>query len=660
MFQKIIAFCWVAIAILIGCDRVSQEDEHSLIPRSVLQSNPEKFGVLLNHAGDKIAYFARKGHEVELRVEDLFGNVIRKFDIKPSHFVWTRTGEHILIEQDKDGDENYHIICLDIKTGTSKDLTPFEGARSHIGGISKKYPQEAIIISNKNDPKWYDAYRMDIITGKADLVFRNIGKYADFVFDNNLNLRLASKLLPSGDIEYYSMGNGEARLFKKIPFEDSRFTVFTHFRADNNVVYALTSLNRDKRALVAYDLRNNSEKILFKSDLADVEELNCDPNNFIPQYAVVDYLKPEIFVIDKAVSKDIAYLQRHANGRNLRIVSRNDQDDTWLMNYYSSDCCRKHYLYRRNAKTGEPISLKFLFSAQPTLDKYKLQKKEPFVIKSRDGQNLVCYLTKSTDFKAPTPRKLIVYVHGGPWGRDDDYCDPDVQLLANRGYSVLQINYRGSTGFGKKFINIADGNLDKIRNDIIDGVNWAIANKIADKNHVAIMGGSFGGYSVLAGLAFNPDVFCCGVDVVGPANLLTFIEAIPPYWICELDMLSKFFGDPRTKEGREFLLKNSPITYVQDISKPLLVFHGKNDPRVKQKEADQIVGVLKEKRSPVAYVLYPDEGHGFHREQNAKSYMAFTEIFLAKILGGRFEPIYPGELDGSSHQILEGKEILGL
>ncbi|MDR1561325.1 MAG: prolyl oligopeptidase family serine peptidase, partial [Holosporaceae bacterium] len=296
----------------------------------------------------------------------------------------------------------------------------------------------------------------------------------------------------------------------------------------------------------------------------------------------------------------------------------------------------------------------------PELDKYQLREKVPTIIKSRDGLNLVCYLTKSYNFEIANPRKLVIFVHGGPWWRDSDYCDPDVQLLANRGYSVLQINYRGSTGFGKKFTNAGDGNLDKIRNDIIDGVNWAIKNKIADKDHIAIMGGSFGGYAVLAGLAFTPEVFCCGVDLVGPSNFITLLETIPSYWSPALKALHKFFGDPKTEEGRKFLVENSPLTRAHDIRKPLIIFHGKNDPRVKQTEADQIVSAIKSKKLPVAYILYPDEGHGFHKEQNAKSYMAFTEIFLAKIMGGRYEPIHSGELDGSSYQIVEGKNIIGL
>jgi dipeptidyl aminopeptidase/acylaminoacyl peptidase len=254
-----------------------------------------------------------------------------------------------------------------------------------------------------------------------------------------------------------------------------------------------------------------------------------------------------------------------------------------------------------------------------------------------------------------------VYVHGGPSARDSgDYLESTVQLLANRGYSVLQINYRGSTGFGKKFINAANCNLEKIRNDIIDGVNWAIANKIADKNYVAIMGGSFGGGEALEGLTFTPDVFCCAINAFGGSNLITFLETMPPEWQSTMVWCYKFFGDPRTEEGRKYLMANSPINYAHNIKKPLMVVQGQNDPRSPRCDADQIVTALKERGSPVVSVLYPDEGHGCHKEPNAKSYVAIIETFFAKIMGGRCEPIHPGELEGSSHQILEGKKIIGL
>lgn len=238
--------------------------------------------------------------------------------------------------------------------------------------------------------------------------------------------------------------------------------------------------------------------------------------------------------------------------------------------------------------------------------------------------------------------------------------DPETQLFANRGYSVMQINYRGSTGFGKSFQKAGNMSLEKIRNDIIDCVNWAIENGIADKNHIAITGGSFSGYAALAGLAFSPDVFCCGVDIVGPSNWVTTLNTLPKYWGPKLIEWYNLLGDPRTENGLKYLVANSPVTRIHDIKKPLIIFQGKNDPRIKQSESDQIVAVMKENKLPVIYVLYPDEGHGFRRERNNKSCIALTEMFLAKIMGGRCEPVHPGELEGSSHQILEGKELIGL
>jgi dipeptidyl aminopeptidase/acylaminoacyl peptidase len=665
MFKKM-TLAFILVVMMIGCDRVGDygNENCDLIPRSVLLAKPDRFCVSMNYAGDKIAYLARKGSGIELCVEDLSGNLLRKFDVKEGReaygYCWAFTGDHILIEQDKDGDEKNHVVCLDIKTGTSRDLTPFKDAKCHIGGLGKKYPNEIIMLSHKNNPKWLDMYRVNIITGKTELIFENTG-YSGFHFDHNFNLRVVSKITADGSVKDYLITNGKKELLRKIPFEDIQNTSFAYFNADNKIIYGVDSVGRDKSAFTAYNLRNKTSQILFESDRADVNDFTCDPSTFRPQAFSVDHLKPEIYIADKSIAKDIEYLKSQFAGKYFHISGRNYGDDTWLLCYFSSNSCQKYYLYRRDPKNGAPISLKFLFSAKPYLDKYKLQEKIPVLIKSRDGLDLVCYLTKSQDFHRANPRKLIVYVHGGPSIRDGgDYYESDVQLLANRGYSVLQINYRGSTGFGKKFINAAYCNLEKIRNDIIDGVNWAIASKIADKNYIAIMGGSFGGDMALSGLTFTPDVFCCGINAFGGSNLITFLETMPLEWQSTIEWCYKFFGDPRTEEGRKYLIENSPITYAHNIKNPLMIVQGKNDPRVHLSDANQIVVALKKNGQPVVDVLYPDEGHGCHKEPNAKSYMALIETFFAKIMGGRCEPIHDGELEGSSHQILEGKELIGL
>ncbi len=317
----------------------------------------------------------------------------------------------------------------------------------------------------------------------------------------------------------------------------------------------------------------------------------------------------------------------------------------------------KYYRYERGSKQA-----KYLFSNRKDLDGLPLVKMHPVVIKSRDGLDLVSYLSlpKNTDpgdkGRPSQPLPMVLDVHGGPWARDDWGYNPVHQMLANRGYAVLSVNFRGSTGFGKSFINA--GNREwagKMHDDLLDAVNWSIEQKIADPKQIAIMGGSYGGYATLVGLTFTPDVFACGVDIVGPSNIITLLNTIPPYWQPAIQMFKDRVGDHTTPEGKKFLDDRSPLTHVGKIVKPLLIAQGANDPRVKQSEADQIVKAMQDKRIPVTYVLYPDEGHGFARPENRMSFNAVTEAFLAQHLGGRYEPI-GNDFTGSTIQIPTGAE----
>jgi hypothetical protein len=348
MFKRITLAFMLAVAV-IGCDRVSRDDESPIIPRSILQASSDRFCVSMNNEGDKIAYLARNGSGIELRVEDSFGNVIQKFDIKACReayrYQWALTGEHILISQDENGDENNHIICLDIKTGTSKDLTPFKGAKSGIYAMSRKYPHEIIIYSNKRDPRWDDAYRVNIITEKTELIFKNT-EYMAFYFDHDFNLRIVTKMARRGDFEDYLIKNGKPEFLRKIPYEDAMHTHFYYFDADNVTVYGGDLIGRDKKAFVAYNLESKTSKVLFESDLADVEYFTGDPNTFTPQAFFVEYLKREIFVTDKSISKDIAYLKSKFDGKCFEISGRNYANDTWLVACSGSNFCEKYYIYQ--------------------------------------------------------------------------------------------------------------------------------------------------------------------------------------------------------------------------------------------------------------------------------------------------------------------------
>jgi len=356
------------------------------------------------------------------------------------------------------------------------------------------------------------------------------------------------------------------------------------------------------------------------------------------------------------VVPDFAHLAEVDEG-DFSVVSRSLDDRQWVVSYVLDAGPVRYYLYDRD--TGKA---RFLFTNRKDLEGLPLAPMHPVTIRSRDGLDLVCYYTlplasdPAGKGKPREPVPLVLHPHGGPWGRDGWGYDPFHQWLANRGYAVLSVNFRGSTGFGKGFINA--GNLEwgrKMHDDLIDAVDWAIRKGIADPAKVAVMGGSYGGYATLVGLTFTPEVFACGVDIVGPSNLITLLETVPPYWAPMIELFTKRAGDHRTEEGRKLLAERSPLTYVDRIRRPLLIGQGANDPRVKQAESDQIVAAMQAKGIPVTYVLYPDEGHGFARPENRRSFFAVAEAFLAEVLGGRFEPI-GRDFEGSSITVPTGAD----
>jgi dipeptidyl aminopeptidase/acylaminoacyl peptidase len=369
-----------------------------------------------------------------------------------------------------------------------------------------------------------------------------------------------------------------------------------------------------------------------------------------------NYEKTEWTVLDESIKADLDYLKTLENAE-VNITDRTLDDKLWTVAFTVDNGPVKYYLYDRSNKKAT-----FMFTNRKALEGLQLSFINPVVIKSRDNLNLVSYLTlplwadPDNDARPEKPLPMVLLVHGGPWGRDRWGYNSLHQWLANRGYAVLSVNFRGSTGLGKDFINA--GNKEwagKMHDDLIDAVNWAVEENIADKEKVAIMGGSYGGYATLVGLTFTPDVFACGVDIVGPSNLNTLLETIPPYWAPMIEMFATRMGDNRTEEGKKFLESISPLFKIDKINKPLLIGQGANDPRVKQTESDQIVKAMQDKNIPVTYVLFPDEGHGFARPENNLSFFAVTDLFLAKHLGGRSEPI--GEdFKGSSVTVPNGAE----
>ena len=441
----------------------------------------------------------------------------------------------------------------------------------------------------------------------------------------------------------------------KVDVEDVTNTGIIGFDNSGDKIYLLDSRNRNTAALKELDLNTGKSQILAEDKKSDIGIMAVHPISDKIQAVFSNYDRVHYTILDNEIKSDIDYLQS-VNKGDLNIISRSDDDKMWLVNYVSDVKPVEYYKYDRASRKAE-----YLFNNKAALAKYSLSAMRPVVIKSRDGLDLVSYLTMPHNvamidsIHPKTPVPLVLLVHGGPQLRDDWGLDAEHQWLASRGYAVLSVNFRGSTGFGKHFANA--GNREwgkKMHNDLIDAVNWAIGNNIAISDKIAIMGGSYGGYATLVGMTFTPDVFACGVDLVGPSSLMTLIKSVPPYWQPALNDFKRRMGKWDTEEEIEALNQVSPLYFVDNIKKPLFIAQGAHDPRVKQSESDQIVAAMNKKNIPVIYALYSDEGHGFAKPTNRLSYYALVETFLAKILGGQKEDI-GGDLKGANF-LLNGKK----
>ncbi|BBJ31547.1 peptidase S9 [Rickettsia asiatica] len=634
-------------------------DNNQIIPRKVLFGNPDKARVSLTHDGKYILYVAPKDSVLNIWLapsDDISKAEAITHD--KGRGIWSYAkaynNKNILYTQDFNGDENDRIYSYNIETKETKLLTPEKGVRAGIAGVSYKKPNEILIYLNDRNPEYFDIYKLNLDTLEKELIYKN-DRFTDYVTDENLNLRFGSLLDKDGAVEYYELKDGEFKLFTKISMEDSFNTSILGFDASGETLYMLEGRNRNTSALKAITLATGSEEILAEDVKADIGLFTVHPIKQTPQAVSVDYDRVSYKILDKDIEDDVKYLQSLDHG-DLIINSRTLDDKTWIIAYMADNAPVKFYKYDRENKKAE-----FLFTNRKELEQYNLAKMIPVIIKSRDGLDLVSYITFPNDVKLDKnniPDKkvpLIINVHGGPWARDSWGYDPEHQWLANRGYAVLSINYRGSTGFGKDFLNA--GNLEyagKMHTDLIDGVNWAIKSNIVDFDKVCIMGGSYGGYATLVGLTMTPDVFACGVDVVGMSNLLTHVQSKAPYMTPLLSIYKTRIGPWDTEEEKEFLRQRSPINFVDNIKKPLFIAQSTHDVRVVQAEADQIVNAMKAKHIPVVYALYKDEGHGFAKPGNRISYYALAEQFLAKILKGRAEHI--GDDLKNANLILNDKE----
>jgi dipeptidyl aminopeptidase/acylaminoacyl peptidase len=632
-----------------------------LIPRKILFDNPDRTLVRISPDGDHLAWLAprdgvlnvwvapRQDLEAAQPVTQDTGRGIRFYG-------WAYTNQHILYIQDKNGDENWRLYIVDLKTNQVRDLTPFDGVRAQIQMISHKIPQEIVVGLNNRDERFHDLYRLNLISGEMTLILQN-DSFLNFDVDDDYQVRDGARMTPDGGVEIMLRTVSGWEPWDSIPAEDMLTTNPVSFDKTGKFLFMMDSRGRNTSALMEIELATKKARLLAEDARADAGDVVIHPTEKHVQAVSFTYERKSWQILDSAIEPDLTYLRTVADGE-VEIVSRTLDDKLWVVAYLVDNGPVRYYQYDRAARKAS-----FLFTNRKALESQPLVKMIPAVFKSSDGAfDLVAYYSlpagcdSNHDGIPDQPLPMVFMPHGGPWGRDFWGYDSWHQWMANRGYAVLCVNFRSSTGLGKAFTNAGDKVWGtKIMQDQIDAVQWAIGAGIADPARVAVMGGSFGGYSTLAGLTMFPETYACGVDLVGPSNLITLLESMPPYWKPMLEMFTTRVGDHRTEEGRALLKKHSPLTYVDHICRPLLIGQGANDPRVKQAESDQIVKAMQAKHIPVTYVVYPDEGHGFARPENNLSFNAIAEAFLAKVVGGRYEPI--GEdFKGSSLQVLTGTE----
>lgn len=633
---------------------------HTPIPRRLLFGNPDRALVRLSPGGSWISYLAPDEGVLNVWVApadrpDQATPVTQDRGRGIHQYTWAHTDRHILYQQDADGDENWRVYSVDVETKKLNNLTPLDNVQARIQHVSPRFPHDVLIGLNDRDARLHDLYRVNIETGAKELVEHNEG-FLGFMADDDFAVRFALRYCLDGGTEVLAKKGAQWETFIEVSPEDSMGTQPAALDATGSILYMIDSRARDTAAAVAVEIDTGNHTLLAEDPKADASAAIVHPTTRHFQAVGFTYKRRRWEVLDSALTDDLQRLEEAANGE-LSVVSRTTADDRWIVAYDSDHSPTQYHMYERTQG-----NVRFLFSSRQDLDGIELASMHPTVVRSRDGFDLVSYLTlpRGTDpsgrGRPERPLPMVLLVHGGPWGRDHWGFDAYHQWLADRGYAVLSVNFRGSTGFGKRFVNAGDREwAGAMHDDLVDAVDWAVGEKIADRERVAIMGGSYGGYATLVGLTFTPELFACGVDIVGPSNLITLLNNIPPYWAPMRPLLTRRVGDPESEHDKAFLRERSPLTHVDKIQRPLLIGQGANDPRVKKGESDQIVEAMEERGIPVTYILYPDEGHGFVRPENRLSFFALTEAFLAEFLGGSRQP-WECDLENASLQVLSGAE----
>jgi dipeptidyl aminopeptidase/acylaminoacyl peptidase len=648
---------WGAMLPLFGLTQRAAAQQNDLVARRVFFDNPDYSRVSLSPDGQHLAWLAPLDGVSNLWVapvaDPTAGQPVTRATDRNlgASYEWAYTSRHLVYFQERDGDENWRASSVDITNGSVVPLTPPKGVKSFVQGRDLKFPDEMLVRHNARDKRYFDLFRVNLVTGAIELKYEN-NDYADLATDGDFRLRLGTRLTADGTSEYFELrDDGSWAPFMQVPIGDVDATRPLMFSADGNTLYMLDSRGRDKAGLFALDMATKATTLLAADDEADIAQVSFDDHRRpIAARAIGD--RTRWHVVDPSATQDLADLARHGPG-DVEILDR------------SSDDRLVSVFYERDTESGEFALLdrgthqvRSLFRQRKGLDNIGLRKMEPVVIPSRDGLRLHCYLTLPQTEAGAGKLPLVLLIHGGPYSRDIWGFSSTHQWLANRGYAVLSVNYRGSTGFGKAFIAAADREWGgRMHDDLIDAVNWAIAEGIADPKRVGFFGASYGGYSALTAATKTPEMFACIIDVFGISNLITFMATVPPYWGPWFSVWKNRLADPGTEQGRAFLAERSPVNHLERATRPILVAQGMQDVRVVAAESEQMVAALRKRGVPLTYITFADEGHGFVRPQNQLAFNAVAEAFLAKHLGGRYQPV-GNDFAGSTLKVETGGKLV--
>ncbi|KAL3100240.1 hypothetical protein niasHT_026157 [Heterodera trifolii] len=669
-----------------------------LIPRILLFNDPKYSAVTLSPDGQIIGFLAPNEYgisNVYTKCQTCKYSKPVTFENKRhiSGYQWTGVPNILLYHQDNDGDENYRLYKINISNPSPFNpvytINEKTGIKAMIVGNNLR-DHRVLIGLNDENPAFHNVYELDLINNQMRMVFHNERFPAKIVVDNELKIRMVVQEAMDGSLIFYKLSDiaNPSRLtsephnwveYLRVPPDDRALTLPISFTADNRRIYWQWGADTDLGQLVVHDFgRPERNEILYTAQKAQIGGVIFHPTERTVLSVTEIFHKPDIYVANTTVLDDMQYLVNLRPSGTPVIESMSMDFETWLVSFISDDQPFEYFLYKRSKKRAD-----YLFTTRPELAGRPLSKMIGFDYSARDGLRIQAYLSlpPQTPLLSPAqvrgdklelarqgmlprrPQKLIVLVHGGPKSRDFFGFAAINAWLTSRGYAVLQINFRGSVGFGKNLTNAGNSEWGrKMHQDLLDGVDFLVSNNIADRRQVAIMGGSYGGYATLVGMTFTPDIFACGVDIVGPSNLITLLDTIPPYWLGFYnDMITMLGADKNTEEGRRFLKSRSPLYFANRVKNPLLIVHGANDPRVKQAESDQFVAALKRNHIPVTYILFPDEGHGPRKPHNTLAMAGFIEEFLHQCLHGDIEPFNLGQYNSTAMVMADAKtSITGL